>query len=160
LNIVPTEDTKEQEETVKKIRDWMGPDGEKVLIFESEFDENGDIKKDGSFKLDKIQTNMNDKLFEGWEKSLSNNIRKAAKGMPAILIDYEMGTLGAASGEMIIQAVNYYNAMTKPIRDAVSEMIKDIYLHHSSEILSTNVDWTLKEVTLLKDKLTPIIAKP
>jgi hypothetical protein len=153
FNIAPSEDSKEQTENVKKIQGWMGPDGEKALIFESEFDESGDLKKDGSFKTTEIKTNINDKLFEGWEKSLANNIRKAAKGMPAILIDYEMGTLGAASGEMIIQATEYYNALTAPLREAMAEVFKDIYSHHTSEVLNNNTDWTLKPATLVKKEI-------
>jgi hypothetical protein len=156
FNIAPSEDSKEQETTVRKIRDWMGPDGDKALVFESEFDENGDLKKDGSFKTQELKTNINDKLFEGWEKSLANNIRKAAKGMPAILIDYEMGTLGAASGEMITQATEYYNVLTAPLREAMSEIFKDIYTHFTNDRLSSNLDWTLKEVSLIKKTQTPI----
>ena len=155
MNIAPSEDLKEREETIKKAKNWMGPDGEKLLLFESEFDaETGDLKKDGSFKVDQIKTNINDKLFEGWEKSLSNNIRKAAKGMPAILIDYEMGTLGAASGEMIIQATEYYNALTSPLREAMAEVFKDIYTHFDSDTLSKNTDWSLKNTTLVKKEIS------
>jgi len=148
------EDSKEEEATVKKTQSWMGPDGDKLLIFEDEFDENGEVLKSGGFAIDVIKTNINDKLFEGWEKSLSNNIRKAAKGMPAILIDYEMGTLGAASGEMLTQAVQYYNALTAPLREAMSEIFKDIYTHHTSDVLSKNVDWSLKDATLLKQEVS------
>lgn len=154
MHIAPSKDETERAETVEKIKSWQGADGPKGLVFESEFDEEGNLKKDGSFQLDKITTNINDKLFEGWEKSLSNNIRKAAKGLPAVLIDYEMGTLGAASGEMIIQAVEYYNAVTRTMRDAVSEVIKDIYSHHIATELSGNMIWTLKPVSLTKKQDT------
>jgi hypothetical protein len=149
MNVDAPFDDTEREEQKEKIQSWMGADGEKVLIFESEFDEQGNLKDAAAFKVQEVKTNINDKLFESWEKSLSNNIRKAAKGLPAVLIDYEMGTLGAASGEMIIQAVEYYNAITKPLREIMAEIIKDIYSHHSSEILKNNTIWDLKDVSLL-----------
>lgn len=155
INITPSEDDVEKEKTIKKIQSYMGPDGDNVLIFESEFDENGDLKKDGSFKTEKVATTINDKLFEGWEKSIPNNIRKAAKGLPAVLIDYEMGTLGAASGEMIKQAVEYYNAITSSLRETMSEIMKDIYSHHQSDVLKANTEWSIKDVTLLKSTVTP-----
>jgi hypothetical protein len=149
-------DPKDEQDTVEKIKSWMGPDGGKILLFEDEFDENGEVLKSGGFAVDQIKTNINDKLFESWEKSLSNNIRKSAKGMPAILIDYEMGTLGAASGEMIKQAVEYYNSITEPTRQALSEMLKEIYKNHENEILKSNDIWNLKEVSLLKEQSKPL----
>jgi hypothetical protein len=158
LLFAPPTDEKEREETEAKVKSWGGPDGSKSLIFEAEFDENGELKEGGAYKLDKVPTNINDKLFENWEKSLSNNIRKAAKGLPAVLIDYEMGTLGAASGEMIKQAVEYYNAVTQPIREAVETAIKDIYSNHIS--LKDNQDWKIKETTLLKSNPVPYGTPP
>lgn len=150
INITPSEDSKEKDETVKKIQSFMGADGDNVLIFESEFDENGDLKKDGAFKTEEVKTTINDKLFEGWEKSLSNNIRKAAKGLPAVLVDYEQGQLSQASGEMIIQATNYYNALTAPLREVMSEIMKDIYSHHKSDVLKANTDWSIKDTVIFK----------
>lgn len=152
MNIVPPKDDTEREDTKKKVKNWMGADGEKILLFESEFDENGNLLKEGSFKVEKIPTNINDKLFENWEKSLSNNIRKAVHALPAVLIDYEQGQLSQASGEMIVQATNYYNALTHPIREAIEEIIKDIYTHHAEPVLKENTDWTLKPVSLIELK--------
>lgn len=149
MNIAPPKEEKEREETVNKAKSWMGADGDKLLMFESEFDENGDLKENGSFKVQEIKTNINDKLFEGWEKSLANNIRKAIHALPAVLIDYEQGQLSQASGEMVIQATNYYNALTQPLRDAVSEMIKDIYSNHIDPALSSNTDWSLRPTSLI-----------
>lgn len=153
FHITANDDEKEQADTVEKIKKFGGPDGEKTLVFEDEFDENGDLKKDGSVKVDQIKTNINDKLFDGWEKSIPNNIRKAAKGLPAVLIDYEMGTLGSASGEMIIQAVEYYNAVTKTLRESVSDLFKDIYSHFDNETLKNNDNWNLKDVSLINTEV-------
>ncbi len=149
MNIDPPEDETERRETVEKCKEWMGPDGEKLLLFEAEFDEEtGELKSGSSYKLDQVKTNINDKLFENWEKSLANNIRKAVDALPAVLIDYEQGQLSQASGEMIIQACNYFNGLTQGHRESVSEMFKDIYSHHVNPALSGNTDWRIKPFSL------------
>ena len=147
MNIDPPDDDTERADTVKKCRDWMGPEGDKLLLFEAEFDETGELKQGSSYKLDMIQTNINDKLFEGWEKSLSNNIRKSIY-IPAVLIDYEQGQLSQASGEMVAQAVNYYNSLTQPLREYLSESMREIYSNHVNPVLKNNTDWTLKPFEL------------
>lgn len=148
MNIDPPDDETEREKTVQKCKDWMGPDGEKLLLFEAEFDENGELKSGSSYKTDNIKTNINDKLFENWEKSLANNIRKAVHALPAVLIDYEQGQLSQASGEMVIQACNYFNGLTQGLRESFSEMFRDIYSHHRDPVLNQNTDWRIKPFSL------------
>lgn len=145
INVLADEETKK--DTVYECQKWMGPDGDKLIIFENEFDENG-LVSEKNFKLDKVSTNINDKLFDGWEKSLPNNIRKSIFALPAVLIDYEQGQLSQASGEMIKQAVNYYNSITEGIRQAVSESFKEIFINSNNEILSKNIDWTIKPIEI------------
>lgn len=145
---VPCEDENEEAETVRKIRSWMGADGEKILIFEDEFGEDGKPAGNSGFALDKIQTNINDKLFEAWEGSLANNIRKAANALPKVLIEYETGQLGQQSGEMLKQAFFYYNALTKDIRDQFAESLSQIYKHHFNPLLNQNDNWKIKPVSL------------
>jgi hypothetical protein len=151
--IDPPDDDKEREETVEKIQKMMGPDGGRVVILEATFDkETGQLAANSTFKVEKIPTTINDKLFENWEKSLANNIRKAIKALPAVLIDYEQGKLSQASGEMLVEAVNYYNALTQSDREAFSELFKDIYSHSADETLKNNADWRIKPFSL-KDSL-------
>lgn len=150
----PCLDEKDETATQNKIKDWMGPDGDKLLMFEDEFDENGEVIKTSGFAVDKIQTNINDKLFADWEKSLANNIRKAIKALPAVLIDYEQGKLSTTSGETIIEATNYYNALTSGDRDILSQALKTVFSHHPD--LKNTQDWTLKNVSLVKQPVTPI----
>jgi hypothetical protein len=154
MNIDPPDDEKEKRETIEKTKAWMGPDGDKLLLFEAEFDENGELKAGSSFKLDKIPTNINDKLFDLWEKSLANNIRKAIHALPAVLIDYEQGQLSQASGEMLVQACNYYNGLTQGLRESLSEMFKDIYSHHKDPVLKNNTDWRVKPFSLTQATAT------
>jgi hypothetical protein len=156
MNIAPPEDEADRDMVIAKAKEWMGADGDKLLMFESEFDETGNLKVDGAFKVQEIKTNINDKLFQSWETSLANNIRKAVHALPAVLIDYEQGKLSGTSGEAIVQATNYYNALTQGVRQAISELFKDIFSNSVNPTLKAVTDWSLKEVSLYKEKLTPI----
>ena len=85
---------------------------------------------------------------------MSNNIRKAANGMPAILIDYQQGGLSQASGAMLIEATNVYNAYISEYRDALSEFLKEIYSNHPR--LKEITDWSIKPVKLLDNGTTNV----
>lgn len=154
---VETPDNDEaKEELTNGIRNFIGPDGDSVLILEDEIDENGEIKKTGAFAIDKIENNVDDKLFENWEKGLVNNIRKSVKAIPAILIDYEESKLGTTSGEAIIQATNFYNAMTQDDRAFISEAIKNIYSNFKNPVLKNNIDWNIEPLNLYGNATTAI----
>jgi hypothetical protein len=138
----------EKRELKEGIRSFIGPDGDSVLILEDEFDpETGQIKESGSFKIDKIESNVNPRLFENWEKGLANNIRKALSDIPAILIDYEESKLGTTSGEAIQQAVNFYNQMTQDDRTQLSEIFKEIFSNSVNETLK-NANFEIKKLNL------------
>jgi len=98
--------------------------------------------------VEKIPTNINDKLFESWEASLANNLRKANGACPKILIDYDSSNLGTTSGEAITQAVNFYNAKTQSDRDMISQMFSQILKKFDNEVLANNTDWTIEPLTL------------
>jgi len=134
------------------IKNMLGADAPKVMHLYDEIDPaTGELKKNGSFAIDKITTNINDKLFEQWEKSLSNNIRKAIYGLPAILIDYENGQLSSTSGESIIQAVNYYNQITKDIRKNIGEQLGSLLSKTLIPQLRTNADWSIEPLKLVDE---------
>lgn len=138
----------EAQELIEEVEKWMGTDGASTLTLYDDFDpETGDVKPSGSFKVDSIDSNINDKLFESWEKSLTNDIRKPFN-IPAILIDYEESKLGTTSGEAIIQATNFYNAITEDDRASLSEMFKEIFKHWKDPILSENKNWEIKKLNL------------
>jgi len=142
-------DKKEADILKAGIKSFIGPDGDSVLILEDELDPTtGEIKKTGAFAIDSIKSNVNDKLFENWEKGLANTIRKANKALPSVLIDYDESKLGTTSGEGIIQATNYYNAMTKDDRKLVSKMFKEIFSNAKDVRLKNNQDWSIKELSL------------
>lgn len=150
LMLDDTDDEKEYEENTAKVQNWMGADGDKLILMYTQFDpESGELAKDSSFKIETLETNINDKLFIEWEKSLSNNIRKAAKALPAVLIDYEQGQLSQASGEMIMQAVSYYNSLIRDDRELLEDSLEEIYKNFNSEILRNNTNWKIKPIKLL-----------
>jgi hypothetical protein len=70
------------------------------------------------------------------------------KALPAILIDYEESKLGTTSGEAIIQATNFYNAVTKDDRAAISEMFKELLTNFDNQQLQSNTDWVIKPIIL------------
>lgn len=148
MRVQPPSNENERDEFIETVKTFAGADGDPVLILEDEIDENGEIKKTGAFAIDKIESNINDKLFESWEKSLTNNIRKSYYALPALLIDYEESKLGTTSGEAITQAVNFYNSMTEDIRKGLSSFFKEIYKNFDNEILKANDNWNIKPLKL------------
>jgi hypothetical protein len=141
------EDDKDDLET--EIKSWQGTDGPSVLVLTDEIDtQTNEIKKTGAFAVDTIESNVEDNLFEGWQKDLINNIRKAFKNLPAILIDYEESKLGTTSGEAIIQATNFYNAMTSGDRMTISGIFKEIFSNSANEILANNTNWNIISLKL------------
>lgn len=149
FRVQPPNSEEEREKLANKIKGFIGPDGDPVLVMEDDLDpETGEIKATGAFKVDAIKSNINDKLFESWEKSLANNIRKAYMALPAVLIDYEESKLGNTSGEAIQQAVSFYNSITEDFRTEISEFMKETLIHFDNEILATNKNWKIKPLQL------------
>jgi hypothetical protein len=133
----------------KQLKQFMGSRGDKCLTVEAEFDNvTGEVKKNGSLIAEKWESNIKDSLFETWEKSTSNNIRKAIRALPSVLIDYDESKLGTTSGEGIIQATNFYNAVTEDVRKSIGEMFKEIFSNSVNEVLANNQDWEIKPLNL------------
>jgi len=146
----PQSSVEEAQELKNNLRNFIGADGDNFILIEDDIEQaTADVKKVGNFLVDKIETNINDKLFENWERTLSNSIRKAIKALPAVLIDYEESKLGTTSGEGIIQAVNFYNAMTLNDRKIISEMFAEIFKNSENEILAKNENWNIKPIKLI-----------
>ena len=90
------------------------------MVIEGTFDDNGNLKEGENIKIEKIDQNINDKIFETYEKSCTNNIRKVYNAIPQILIDYEDSKLGTTSGEALFQASEFYNQMTQELRSTIA----------------------------------------
>lgn len=146
--VTPLGNETEKDELREKIKSFIGPDGDSVLLMESKVDpETNELKTDKDFKIDKIEANVNPRLFENWEKGLANNIRKSMSAIPAILIDYEESKLGTTSGEAIDQACNFYNQMTQDDRNQLSEIFKEIFSNSADDKLK-NANFEIKKLNL------------
>lgn len=141
-------DGNDEEDLIEELEEFEGVDGSNVMVIYDEIDENGEIKKSGAFDIDTVESSIDDQMFAGWQTDLSNNIRKAVNALPAILIDYDESKLGTTSGEGIIQATNFFNAMTKDDRKAISEMFKEIFSKFDNKILKENTNWEIKPLSL------------
>jgi hypothetical protein len=104
-------------------------------------DDNGEILDD-TFKLEKIEQNINDSLFVEWENSILNNIRKSAKGLPYLLINPTEGVF-STSGEAFKQAAFFYNEMTKKDRKRISNFFKELFKYWKVPIHS---DFVINEL--------------
>jgi hypothetical protein len=130
----------------------LGVDGDGLWIIEDEPNENGEFSDNMGFRIDQIDSDVEDELFKDWPKDLINNIRKAAKGLPAVLIDYDESKLGTTSGEALIQATNYYNAVTRTDRAATEEVFEEIFSNFDNEILRNNKNWKIKPLSLIQEQ--------
>lgn len=149
MRIQPPENEEERNNLKEKVTNFLGADGDSTIVLEDEIEpETGEIKPIGAFKFDQVKGSVNDKLFENWERGLTNNIRKAYSALPAILIDYEESKLGTTSGEAIIQATNFYNAMTQDDRATISQIFEEIFTNFDNEALKNNKNWNIKPLSL------------
>lgn len=156
FRVSPPSEKREKEDFIAGIKNFIGPDADTVLVLEDEVDNDGNIKKSGAFVIDKIESNVNDKLFENWERGLANNIRKSVSNIPNLLIEIEDGIFSGQSGEAIKQATNFYNAMTQDDRAFISEAFKNIYSNFADSKLKSNKDWSIKSLNLTEDATTNI----
>ena len=123
----------------EKIKSFISPTGDKVLIISTSFDDNGNPVSNG-YDVKVIENTLNLDIFTNGEKSCSNNIRKAVQ-IPGILVDYENATSGVTvSAEQIKISVQYLNAVTDNTRILISESL--------SELFGDGKDYTINDFTL------------
>ena len=125
----------------------MGGDLEtSMMVLEGTFDEKGEIIKGENVKIEKVEQNINDKMFESYEASTQNSIRKAFNAIPQILIDYETSQLGTTSGEALLQASNFYNQQTVEPRMRIEQIFRDLFANWIDPVLRGR-DWKIKPLT-------------
>lgn len=149
-----TQTDSDRELLTSKIHNMMGADGDNVLVIEDDINpDSGELEKNNGFVVDKIQAQISPDLFENWEKSVANSIRKVVNGLPAVLIDYEEGKLSTTSGESIIQATNFFNAMTQSERKSISQAFSEIFKNSVIPELKNNQNWNIKPLQLYQPDL-------
>ena len=143
------ENTPEAEKAiVDRVTNAVGADGTRVIVMVDDIDpDTQEIKKNGAFAVDKIESSINPDLFENWEASLMNKIRRS-QNVPSIFLDYETNKLGGTSGEAIIQATNSYNATTSDARSLLSEYLQELFSNFADERLRNNTNWKIKPLKL------------
>lgn len=133
-------------EFVKKMQKFMGGDHtDAVMVLEGSFNPDGTVIDGENVKIEKMDQNINDKMFEGYEKSTQNAIRKAFNAIPQILIDYEDSKLGTTSGEALRQAAEFYNSMTTEIRMHLSQIFTELFNTWIDSVMR-NRNWEIKEL--------------
>jgi hypothetical protein len=142
------ENQRDAEEFAEYMKNMMGGDHEiSVMILEGTFDKaTGKLIENESIKIEKLEQNINDKLFETYETSTQNNIRKAFDAIPQVLIDYQDSQLGTTSGEALLQAAKFYNSQTLQKRDLVTESFGDLFKHWGASNM-VDKDWTIEPLT-------------
>ena len=100
-----------------------------------------------SVKFDKLEQNINNDLFSTYEKTVSNNIRKAFLNIPSILIEQQDGALFSSSGEAMETAFKIYNSETYNIRFLVSQWLTDLFKNSVIDKLN-GANFEIKPLTL------------
>lgn len=141
------ENEREMQEFKEVMRRFQGGNHDASILFtEGEFDAEGNFISSTAIKLEKVEQNINDKIFESYEKSVAANIRKSLMSIPAILIEQQEGGFFGNSGEAFVQAFNFYNTQTSDIRGAISAWYKEIFKNSEDAILA-NGNYTLKKLS-------------
>ena len=143
-------------ELTSEIQSMMGPDGSRVIVIQDEPAIEGDLGKNRNMITETLESNIDSDLFQGWETTLGNNIRKAANALPRVLIEFEQGTVGPTSGESIKQAVSFYNSITDQQRQKISSAFKAIFSRSVNPALKNATDWKINELTLGENGTTTI----
>lgn len=115
------------EETVKKFMGAENNEGAMILEMEHSGD---DIEK--VFKTENVATDINDKLFEHTEKSISNNIRKVFNNVPSILVENSDNSIFGQSGELLTQAKIFYQEQTVNNRRIIEVFLKRIFKKYAA----------------------------
>ena len=139
-------DEQSKREFINMVSGFMGAENNAAVMLaqgDISTDQTGEIIDD-TFKLEKVEQNINDKLFVEWEQSIANNIRKSFKAIPKILIDAPEGIFGGQSGEAFKAAAKFYNEMTKNDRQKISNYFKELFSIYKTPISS---DFEIKTLT-------------
>jgi len=146
----------EAAEFVQKMQGFIGGGHEKaMMVLEGSFNPDGTVISGENVKLEKIEQNINDKMFEGYETSTQNAIRKAFNAIPQILIEYEDSKLGSTSGEALRQAAEFYNAMTVENRMKITQIFEEIFKNWIDPAFRDR-DWSIEELTFTPKTVTPV----
>jgi len=123
---------KTQSEAFKEtINDFIGVESTGGVLH-IEADADGD-DLDKIFKVEKIETNIDDKLFAHTEMTASKNIRKAFQNVPSILIESSDNSIFGDSGALLVQAKLFYQEELSDERLWIRNELQKVFKHFKSE---------------------------
>lgn len=120
---------------------------ETVMHFELEQQSD---KFEDTYKLEKIESNINDKTFEYSDKRTARNIRIACGNIPVVLIDEVEGKLGNTSGESYREAQEFMQKQTVEERTMIEECFEELFDNFHKNITPTGL-FTIEEI--IKDEV-------
>jgi len=104
----------QREEFRENLQQFIGAENaDGIMHFEMEFETD---KLEESILFKNIESNIDDKLFEFTERSVSDNIRMCFKNVPTILIKSQDGNSFGNGGSTIKAAKEFYQEQTEPER--------------------------------------------
>lgn len=142
-----SKDERIRQQQIDQIKRFAGPNGDKVLVIKTEFDEAGNPRS-GNYQLDVINDTRDLSKFDSSEKSIANNIRKCIQ-IPGILIDFEFSTGITVSGIQLKISVTYFNDLVRPKRKMIEDSLKEIFEKSTIKFPSDNfkmVDFSMNYV--------------
>ena len=121
------DDETDKEDFLNNLSKFAGAENNTpFMVVEDEMEDDGTLKS-STLEIQKIDQNINDKIWEYYEKSISNNIRRSVYNIPPVMIDYIEGQLGNTSGESLIQAREFMNEQTSYLRQDIEEIFTEIF---------------------------------
>lgn len=134
------EDEQERQDYWNSIKQWQGAENAgSILGIEAETEESvPDLKP--------IQSQLDDKIFVNWEKSVSNAIRKAFNNIPPVLVDAVEGKLGGTSGEAMREAKEFYSEMTVEEREILAQAYYRVF-GTWYEVINPSGNWEIEPLT-------------
>ena len=129
------DDETDKEDFLNNLRKFAGAENNTpFMVVEDEGADDGTLKQ-STLQLEKIDQNINDKIWEHYEKSCSNNIRRSVYNIPPVMIDYIEGQLGNTSGESLMQARNFMNEQMRYMRSDIEEIFTQLFSNFTDETL-------------------------
>lgn len=112
----------------ESLKEFIGAENvDGIMHFEMEFETD---KLEDSILFKQIDSNINDKLFEHTERSVSDNIRMCFNNPPAALIRTQDGAMFGSSGEAIVAMKTFYQDQTNDERMMLEEIINRLMKNH------------------------------
>ena len=94
-------------------------------------------------------------VFESYEKSTQNAIRKAYNAIPQILVEYQDSQLGTTSGEALRQAASFYNSMTVENRMKITQIFDELFKNFIDPALRGR-NWEIRELDFTPKTAPPV----